>query len=138
MKPSMTIAAAILLFFPSVTGPPANGYLTGTTIPSAGGCPAPNRWNLSFASPLNRRWSTSLPVSPATVLTVAASGTSQQLAEIEQVIIAGMYTAFAEKQQLTTDVLLSEIRATQPLSVTRSEEVEAIRRWAKTRAAPAD
>ncbi len=59
-------------------------------------------------------------------------------AEIEQVIVAGLYTAFAQKQQLTTDVLLAEIHATQPLSVTRAEEVEAIRQWAKTRAAPAD
>jgi len=59
-------------------------------------------------------------------------------AEIEQVIVAGLYTAFAQKQQLTTDILLAEIRSTQPLSVTRAEEVEAIRRWAKTRAAPAD
>jgi ATP-dependent 26S proteasome regulatory subunit len=59
-------------------------------------------------------------------------------AEIEQVIVAGLYTAFAQKQQLTTEILLAEIRATQPLSVTRAEEVEAIRQWAKTRAAPAD
>ncbi len=59
-------------------------------------------------------------------------------AEIEQVIVAGLYTAFAQKQQLTTDILLAEIRSTQPLSVTRAEEIEAIRRWAKTRAAPAD
>ena len=59
-------------------------------------------------------------------------------AEIEQVIIAGLYTAFAQKQQLTTDVLLLEIQSTQPLSVTRAEEVESIRQWAKTRAAPAD
>jgi ATP-dependent 26S proteasome regulatory subunit len=59
-------------------------------------------------------------------------------AEIEQLIVAGLYTAFAQKQQLTTDVLLAEIRATQPLSVTRAEEVESIRQWAKTRAAPAD
>jgi ATP-dependent 26S proteasome regulatory subunit len=59
-------------------------------------------------------------------------------AEIEQLIVAGLYTAFAQKQQLTTEVLLAEIRATQPLSVTRAEEVESIRQWAKTRAAPAD
>jgi ATP-dependent 26S proteasome regulatory subunit len=58
-------------------------------------------------------------------------------AEIEQAIISGLYTAFAEKQQLTTDILLAEIRSTQPLSVTRAEEVESIREWAKTRAAPA-
>jgi AAA+ superfamily predicted ATPase len=59
-------------------------------------------------------------------------------AEIEQAIIAGLYTAFAQKQQLSTEILLAEIRSTQPLSVTRAEEVEAIRQWAKTRAAPAD
>jgi ATP-dependent 26S proteasome regulatory subunit len=59
-------------------------------------------------------------------------------AEIEQAIIAGLYTAFAQKEQLTTEVLLAEIRSTQPLSVTRAEEVQSIRQWAKTRAAPAD
>jgi ATP-dependent 26S proteasome regulatory subunit len=59
-------------------------------------------------------------------------------AEIEQAIVAGLYTAFAQKQQLTTEVLLAEIRSTQPLSVTRAEEVESIREWARTRAAPAD
>jgi AAA+ superfamily predicted ATPase len=59
-------------------------------------------------------------------------------AEIEQVIIAGLYTAFSQKQQLSTDVLLLEIRATQPLSVTRAEEIQSIRDWAKSRAVPAD
>lgn len=59
-------------------------------------------------------------------------------AEIEQVIVAGLYTAFAQKQQLSTEVLLAEMHATQPLSVTRAEEVEAIREWARTRAAAAD
>jgi ATP-dependent 26S proteasome regulatory subunit len=69
-------------------------------------------------------------------LAMASQGFSG--AEIEQAIIAGLYTAFAEKQQLTTDVLLAEILSTRPLSVTRAEEVESIREWAKTRAAPAD
>jgi SpoVK/Ycf46/Vps4 family AAA+-type ATPase len=59
-------------------------------------------------------------------------------AEIEQAIVAGLYTAFDRKQQLTTEILLGEIRGTQPLSVTRAEEVEAIREWAKARAVPAD
>ena len=59
-------------------------------------------------------------------------------AEIEQAIVSGLYTAFAQKQQLTTEVLLGEIHSTQPLSVTRAEEVESIREWARTRAAPAD
>jgi len=52
-------------------------------------------------------------------------------AEIEQAIVAGLYTAFNRKQQLSTDILLEEIHATQPLSVTRGE-------WAKSRAVPAD
>jgi len=59
-------------------------------------------------------------------------------AEIEQVIAAGLYTAFGQKQQLSTEILLAEIQATQPLSVTRAEEITAIRGWAKSRAVPAD
>jgi hypothetical protein len=59
-------------------------------------------------------------------------------AEIEQAIIAGLYTAFAQKQQLNTEILIAEIRGTQPLSVTRAEDIQAIRDWAKTRAVPAD
>ena len=59
-------------------------------------------------------------------------------AEIEQSIISGLYTAFAAKQQLSTQILLAEISATQPLSVTRAEDVSAIRQWARTRAVPAD
>ena len=46
--------------------------------------------------------------------------------------------AFAQKQQLTTDILLAEIRGTQPLSVTRAEDIQGIRDWAKARAVPAD
>ena len=49
-----------------------------------------------------------------------------------------MYTAFDRKQQLTTAVLMEEFRGTQPLSVTRTEEIQAIREWAKARAVPAD
>ena len=59
-------------------------------------------------------------------------------AEIEQAIVAGLYTAFSQKQQLTTEILVAEIRGTQPLSVTRAEDIQAIRDWAKTRAVPAD
>jgi hypothetical protein len=48
-----------------------------------------------------------------------------------------MYTAFDRKTPLSADMLLDEIRGTRPLSVTRAEEVESIREWAKSRAAPA-
>ena len=69
-------------------------------------------------------------------LAMASSGFSG--AEIEQVIVAGLYTAFSQQQQLSTEVLLAEIASTQPLSVTRSEEIAAIRNWAKSRAVAAD
>jgi len=70
--------------------------------------------------------------------TLAAASDGFSGAEIEQAIVAGLYTAFAQKQQLTTDILLGEIRGTRPLSVTRAEDIQAIRDWAKTRAVPAD
>jgi SpoVK/Ycf46/Vps4 family AAA+-type ATPase len=69
---------------------------------------------------------------------LAAASEGFSGAEIEQAIIAGLYTAFSAKQQLTTEILVVEIQSTQPLSVTRSEEVQAIRDWAKTRAVAAD
>jgi hypothetical protein len=72
----------------------------------------------------------------ATKLAAASEGFSG--AEIEQTIVAGLYTAFSQKQPLTTEILLAEIHGTQPLSVTRAEEVQAIRNWAKSRAVPAD
>jgi ATP-dependent 26S proteasome regulatory subunit len=59
-------------------------------------------------------------------------------AEIEQAIVAGLFTAFGQKQQLTTEILFAELKGTQPLSVTRAEDIQAIREWAKTRAVSAD
>jgi MoxR-like ATPase len=58
-------------------------------------------------------------------------------AEVEQAVVAGLYTAFARKEDLTTEVLRAEMAATVPLSVTRREEVEALRAWARGRAVPA-
>jgi len=69
-------------------------------------------------------------------LAMASNGFSG--AEIEQVIVAGLYSAFSQKQQLTTEILIAEIQATQPLSVTRAEEITEIRNWARNRAVAAD
>jgi hypothetical protein len=70
------------------------------------------------------------------VLSTASEGFSG--AEIEQSIVSALYTAFEQKSQLTTEILLGEIRGTQPLSVTRAEDIQLIRDWAKTRAVAAD
>jgi ATP-dependent 26S proteasome regulatory subunit len=69
---------------------------------------------------------------------LAAASDGFSGAEIEQAIVSGLYTAFAQKQQLTTEILIAEIRGTQPLSVTRAEDIQSIRDWAKNRAVPAD
>ena len=71
-----------------------------------------------------------------TKLAAATEGFSG--AEIEQAIVAGLYTAFNQKQQLSTETLLAEVKSTEPLSVTRAEEVAEIREWAKSRAVAAD
>ena len=86
MKRAIAITATALLIFAAVYGPAADAYLMDTTIPHGGGCPAFDRWNLSLVLPLSRRWSTSLPLAPPTLLTTAAQGTSAQLAEIEQAV----------------------------------------------------
>ncbi len=55
-------------------------------------------------------------------------------AEIGQAVVSGLYSAFSQKQQLSTDILLAELRSTQPLSVTRIEDIAALRAWARDRA----
>lgn len=69
---------------------------------------------------------------------VAADSEGFSGAEIEQVIVAGLYTAFSSNQQLSTEILLAEIKATLPLSVTRREAVAELRAWARERAVPAN
>ncbi|HUG39714.1 MAG TPA: AAA family ATPase [Longimicrobiales bacterium] len=58
-------------------------------------------------------------------------------AEIEQVVIAALYTVFAASADLTDDALLAEVAATRPLSVVAAERIQALRRWAAGRTVPA-
>lgn len=53
--------------------------------------------------------------------------------EIEQVIVSGLYSAFSEKKELSTEILLNEISATRPLSETMSERIALLREWARDR-----
>jgi len=82
MKRAISIVTAFV-FLAAFAQPPANAYLADTTIPQGGGCPQLDRWNLSLAAPLNRRWSTALPSS---ILTVASPGSGAQIAEVGQAI----------------------------------------------------
>jgi hypothetical protein len=89
MKRALAIATIVLFFFSATSGSGALPYTVDSTIPLAGGCPQPNRWNLSLATPLNRRWSTAQPaLQLPTILTVAAQNTPAQITEIGQAITA--------------------------------------------------
>ena len=59
-------------------------------------------------------------------------------AELEQVVVSGLFTAFAEGVDVSDDVLEAEIDGTRPLSVTMSEKITALREWARERAVRAD
>lgn len=59
-------------------------------------------------------------------------------AELEQVIVSGLYSAFAAKKELTSDALLAEINATRPLAFTMSERITTLRDWARERTVSAN
>jgi len=58
-------------------------------------------------------------------------------AEIEQGIVAAMYEAFAQDREFTQLDIIAACRATLPLSKTMTEQVTALRDWARQRARPA-
>ncbi|MGB9203691.1 MAG: AAA family ATPase [Terriglobales bacterium] len=55
-------------------------------------------------------------------------------AEIESAVQTALYAAFARKQELSTEDLLTALSSTVPLSITRAEEIAELRAWAKDRA----
>lgn len=59
-------------------------------------------------------------------------------AEIEQVVVGGLYGAFSAGTNLTSRMLLTEIESTRPLSGTMWEKISELRDWASTRTVPAD
>ncbi|MBO1351131.1 MAG: AAA family ATPase [Hormoscilla sp. GUM202] len=58
-------------------------------------------------------------------------------AEIEQAMIAAMYEAFAQDREFIQLDIIAAIKATLPLSRIMSEQVTALRDWARQRARPA-
>lgn len=68
---------------------------------------------------------------------ISAAGDGFSGAEIDAAVQSGLYAAYSSKQPLTTQIFLDVIAHTVPLSVTRAEEIDAMRDWAKQRAVPA-
>jgi len=54
-------------------------------------------------------------------------------AEIEQAVVAALYTAFSGAAYLGTELIDAEIRRTRPLSVVRAEYISSLRDWAADR-----
>lgn len=59
-------------------------------------------------------------------------------AELEQAIVAALYTTHAQGTHPDAAAIAREIRATRPLAVVMAEQVAALRAWARGRTVPAD
>ena len=70
-----------------------------------------------------------------TALARASDGFSG--AEIEEAIIAGLFDAFGESTDLSTEFVLGSLASTVPLSKTMSEDLHRLRGWAQGRTRPA-
>ncbi len=68
---------------------------------------------------------------------LAAASQEFSGAEIEQVIVAALYSAFSEGREITTAMLIEECRQTTPLAVTRVEDIRHLRSWCQNRAVSA-
>lgn len=58
-------------------------------------------------------------------------------AEIEQVIVGALFSAFDAGRELTQDDVMCEAKAVVPLSVMMQEEIDELRTWAEMRTRPA-
>jgi SpoVK/Ycf46/Vps4 family AAA+-type ATPase len=58
--------------------------------------------------------------------------------EIEEVVVAALYTAFSRNTRMDTEAIASEIQKTRPLSVTMAERITQLREWASDRAVSAN
>ena len=59
-------------------------------------------------------------------------------AEIEQVVVSGLYQALAQKTALDQQMLEQAISSTRPLSVVMAESIAQLQSWAKDRTVPAN
>jgi SpoVK/Ycf46/Vps4 family AAA+-type ATPase len=59
-------------------------------------------------------------------------------AELEQVVVSGLFNAFTEKVDLSSDHLADAIRETRPLAILMAEDIQHLRNWASDRCVDAD
>lgn len=74
----------------------------------------------------------------ASLLTLAQASEGFSGAELEQAIVAVLYTAHAQKVTPNMDMIRTELASTRPLAVVMAEKVDSLRTWALERTVPAD
>jgi hypothetical protein len=74
----------------------------------------------------------------AALLTLANASEGFSGAEIEQAIVAVLYTAHAQHMIPNMEMIRNELAATRPLAVVMAEKVASLRAWAQERTVPAD
>lgn len=79
----------------------------------------------------------SLKIDETLSLKLSQSSEGYSGAEIEQVVIAALFEAFAENRSIIEDDLHKALQNMVPLSVTQAENIESIRSWANVRAVAA-
>ena len=79
-----------------------------------------------------------ITLDPPTINALARACEGFSGAEIEQAVVAALYSAHAKHLTADARVLSAEIAATRPLSVVMAENVDALRAWAKDRTVPAE
>jgi SpoVK/Ycf46/Vps4 family AAA+-type ATPase len=80
----------------------------------------------------------SLALTPQDIVTLANHCENFSGAEIEQAIVAALYTAHASNQAVTAALIAHEMQSTRPLAVVMAEKVAALRAWAGSRTVSAD
>jgi len=88
-----------------------------------------------FQSVLRKR---GLPHAQFDIPLLCASSEGFSGAEIEQAVVSAMYHDFGAKHVVSTDDVLMELHATQPLSIVRHEEIQQLRHWASSRTVSVD
>lgn len=67
------------------------------------------------------------------IATLAENAEGFSGAEIEQAVVAALYTASAQRQPLSSDHIMEELQNTYPLSVVMAEKIDELRTWAEGR-----
>lgn len=80
----------------------------------------------------------SLQITPQEVLALAKRSSGFSGAELEQAIVAALYSSRAGGQPVTATAIAQELKTTKPLSVVMAEKIDALRAWAQERTVPAD